>query len=152
MSFFDQVPKSASITYDQNGTKSEMEEPDDEAVRAAITAFRQIYTKSEPTSAAVALNVLERSIRARKGPQQAQARAAIKELRDSLNEIVDRGIGLGIVFERPSGSDPVPPLKILDTYFHVATSIQEMRNPSWPTSWTNSDHGVATPFSASCGS
>jgi hypothetical protein len=109
MSFFEQVP---------SGTRSEMEEPNDEAVRAAITAFRQIYTKTEPTSAAVALNILERSIRARKGAQQAHARAAIKELRHWLTEIVDRGIGLGIVFERPGGSDPVPPLKILDTYFH----------------------------------
>jgi hypothetical protein len=118
MSFFEQVPKSASITYDESGTRSEMEEPNDEAVRAAITAFRQIYTKTEPTSAAVALNILERSIRARKGAQQAHARAAIKELRHWLTEIVDRGIGLGIVFERPGGSDPVPPLKILDTYFH----------------------------------
>lgn len=118
MRFFDQVPKSASITYDATGTRAEMVDPEDEAVRAAITLFRQIYTETEPASAAAALKILKRQIRGRPGPSQADALQAIKELRSWLNEILERGIGLGIVFERPTGSDPITPRKILDAYFH----------------------------------
>lgn len=118
MRFFEQVPKSASITYDNTGPRAEMVEPEDEAVRAAITLFRQIYTSTEPASAAAALKILKRRVRGRPGPYQAEALEAIKELRSWLNEILDRGIGLGIVFERPSGSDAITSRRILDAYFH----------------------------------
>jgi hypothetical protein len=118
MRFFDQVPKTASVTYDSAGARPEMVEPEDEAVRAAITLFRQIYTSTEPASAAAALKILKRRIRGRPGPHQTEALAAVKELRSWLHEILEHGIGLGIVFERPSGSDPITPRRILDAYFH----------------------------------
>lgn len=118
MRFFDQVPKSASISYDDASSRAEMIEPEDEAVRAAITLFRQIYTSAEPASAAAALKILKRRIRGRSGPYQAEALEAIKELRSWLNQILERGIGLGIVFERPTGPDPITPRRILDAYFH----------------------------------
>jgi hypothetical protein len=118
MRFFDQVPKTASITYDETGARAEMAAPDEQDLRAAITAFRQIYVKDEPTSAARALNILKRSIRARGGPGREEALAAISGLRAALSEITQRGIGLGIVIERPDQSDRITPWKILDTYFH----------------------------------
>jgi GH25 family lysozyme M1 (1,4-beta-N-acetylmuramidase) len=49
MWFFEKVPKSASITYNASGACTDMADPDDEAVRAAVTAFRQIYRSSQPT-------------------------------------------------------------------------------------------------------
>src|SRR5437763_976670 len=81
MSFYKQIPDKASLTWAGAGVLPEMDEPNDEAVRAAVTTFRQIYTPTEPSSAAVVLNILKRSIRARNAPERDEALAAIKELR-----------------------------------------------------------------------
>jgi hypothetical protein len=118
MRFFEQVPNSASVTHDARGARADMAEPDDEAVRAAVTAFRQIYTESEPTSAAATLNLLKRSVRARSGPNRDEALAAIRELRDWLQELLNCGIGLGIVFDNGTRQRQIDPRTILDTYFH----------------------------------
>jgi hypothetical protein len=50
MSFFEKVPTTASMTFDTEGLRSTMEEPDDEAVTAAIARFRNLYNSSEPHS------------------------------------------------------------------------------------------------------
>src|SRR5256885_8595613 len=38
---FDQVPKTASMTFDVQGLRSEMAEPDEQDLRAATTQFRR---------------------------------------------------------------------------------------------------------------
>ncbi len=119
MRFFDQVPKKASITYqDDGGTNVDMNEPDDEAIRAAVTAFRQVYNSNEPISASFTLNSLKRSVRAHGGPHQAEALRRLKELREWVGEILDRGIGLGIVFDNGKTEQRISPRVLLDTYFH----------------------------------
>jgi len=60
MRFFDQLPSTATQSWDGERLIGEMTEPDDEAAQAAISAFRPLYTSlldtdtvpSEPTSGA----------------------------------------------------------------------------------------------------
>src|SRR5690349_17981864 len=68
MRFFEEVPQQATQKFDNNGMSSEMDEPDDEAVRAAITQFRQIYDHKEPNSFQRAMKVLKRSAHELNGP------------------------------------------------------------------------------------
>ncbi|HEX3804789.1 MAG TPA: hypothetical protein VHV75_18335 [Solirubrobacteraceae bacterium] len=118
MRFFDQVPRSASLNWGAEGPQATMDEPDDEAVRAVVSAFRQIYASDEPTSAARTLSILKRSVRARSGADQADALEAIRDLKMWLNEILDYGIGMGISFDDGQHQDRVDAKRILDTYFH----------------------------------
>src|SRR5689334_6080494 len=62
MRFFKEVPQQATQTIGDNGMLSKMDEPDDEAVRAAITQFRQIYDHNEPNSFQHAMKVLKQSV------------------------------------------------------------------------------------------
>lgn len=53
MRFFKEVPTRASLTFDNEsglGLIGTMQEPEDEALRAAITQFRQLYDHNEPRS------------------------------------------------------------------------------------------------------
>ncbi len=116
--FFEQVPKHASTIIDERGMTAEMDEPDDEAVRAAVSAFRQIYTETEPTSAAGLLNLLHRSVRQRGSSERQEALAAISVLKGWMSDTVSAGIGFGIVFDHGHKQHAVDPREILDAYFH----------------------------------
>jgi hypothetical protein len=118
MRFFDQVPTSASLNWGAEGARATMDEPDDEAVRAAVSAFRQIYASDEPTSVARTLSILKRSVRARGGADRDDALEAIRDLKMWLTEILDHGIGMGITFDDGQHQDRVDARRILDTYFH----------------------------------
>jgi hypothetical protein len=118
MRFFDQVPTTASQHWDGAGIRGEMKEPDDEAVQAAIGAFRPIYKASEPQSAAAILNILKRSVRARAGDRRDDSLEEIASLRKWQQDELKAGIGLGITFEYPTHQHRVDPAAILDAYFH----------------------------------
>jgi hypothetical protein len=118
MRFYEQIPRNASFTWDGKGAHVDMAEPDPQDLRAAVAAFRQIYTHTEPTSAVRVLNILKRSIRGRNAPRRDEALAALKELREWPGEILDRGIGLGIAFDNGKTAQGIDPRKILDAYFH----------------------------------
>lgn len=118
MRFFDQVPTTASQQWDGAGIRGEMKEPDDEAVQAAISAFRPIYKANEPQSAAAILNILKRSVRARTGDRCDDALEEIASLRKWQQDELKVGIGLGITFQYPTHQHRVDPAAILDIYFH----------------------------------
>lgn len=118
MRFFEQLPKTASQHWDDEGICGEMQEPDDEAVQAAIGAFRPIYKRNEPQSAAAILNLLKRSVRGRDGAKRKEALAAIASFAEWQQHELKAGIGLGIRFEYPTREERVDPAKILDAYFH----------------------------------
>jgi hypothetical protein len=118
MRFFEQLPKTASQHWDDEGIRGEMQEPDDEAVQAAIGAFRPIYKRNEPQSAGAILKLLKRSVRARDGAKRKDALEAIASLAEWQQHELKAGIGLGIRFEYPTREEQVDPAKILDAYFH----------------------------------
>jgi hypothetical protein len=131
MRFYDQIPLNASFTWDGKGAHADMAEPDPQDLRAAVAAFRQIYTHTEPTSAVRVLNIVKRSIRERNALGRDEALAALKELREWPGEILDRGIGLGIASttgrQRKASilgrfSTPIPTAN---------TFIRATRRPSW---------------------
>src|SRR4051794_15421130 len=77
MRFFSQVPDGFTIAGE---VPFEMNEPDTEAVRAAVSLLRQLYTASEPTSAAVVLNVLKASAHERAAAERDDAIRELKSL------------------------------------------------------------------------
>lgn len=118
MRFFKQVPTNASIKWDENGLRGEMEEPDDESIRAAVTAFRQIYNPQEPTSVKRVMDVLSQSAHEHNGPRRDETIMAVRELRKCTRDAVSRGIGMGIVFDSGTSQRSVDPAAIVDAYFH----------------------------------
>jgi len=118
MQLFKEVPTQATQRFGQGGMYGEMEEPNDEAVRAAITQFRQIYAHNEPHSFQKALKLLKRSAHDHDGPERAETIALLDGHLDAEREALNRGIGLGIVLERPTGSQSIDTRTIIDAYFH----------------------------------
>lgn len=118
MRFFTEVPQTATQRIGADGMASEMDEPDDEAVRAAITQFRQIYNSHEPQSLKRAIDVLKASANDKDGPRRDEAIALLRGHQDAAKKAVDMGIGLGIGFESLDGVENVGPRKIIDAYFH----------------------------------
>jgi hypothetical protein len=119
MALFEQIPTAASATFDvESGASSEMAEPDDEALRAALTELRQLYSHNEPHSFSRVVNMLKRSIHDRRAPLGDEAMKALERL-EAANKEALAGIGLGIVFESLDGSqNKMTTAKILDAYFH----------------------------------
>jgi hypothetical protein len=118
MRFFKEVPQTATQHIGGKGMASEMEDPDDEAVRAAITQFRQIYSPNEPHSFNSAMKILKRSAYERDGADTAEVIALLDGHLQAAREAVNGGIGVGIVFESPAGNEDVGPREIIDAYFH----------------------------------
>ncbi len=118
MRFFDEVPTTATQRMKPDGWESEMNEPDDEALRAAITQFRHIYNHNEPHSFQKAMKLLKRGAHELGGPDRD---AAIDQLDGHLEaecNAIRRASVMGIVFERPSGSETIDTRAIIDAYFH----------------------------------
>ncbi len=95
-----------------------MDEPDDEAVRAAVTQFRQIYAHDEPHSFRKAMNLLKRSAHEHDGKQRTEAIALFEGHIEAERQALRAGIGVGIVFEHPEGQQSIDPRAIIDAYFH----------------------------------
>lgn len=118
MSLFEQVPKKASVTWDaEAGHSTEMKEPSDESVRAALTVFRQLYTGSEPHSFKVVINLLKASVHDYGGPRRQEALDFFayypEEHRNRMRP------GIGISFENPDGSGhDIDTATIIDAYAH----------------------------------
>ena len=118
MRFFKEVPQSAAQFFGAEGMTGMMEEPDDEAVRAAITRFRQIYNHIEPHSFDRAMKVLKRSVHDLGGPDTEAAFALLDGHLEAAREAVKRGVGMGIEFETPEGQESISNREIIDAYFH----------------------------------
>jgi len=101
-----------------SGWESEMEEPDDEALRAAITQFRHLYDHKEPHGFQKAMKLLKQSAHECGGPERDAAIELLDGHLEAERKAIKKASVMGIVFERPSGSDPVDPRRIIDAYFH----------------------------------
>lgn len=64
----------------------------EEAVRAVVPVFRQLYAHNEPTSMVTLFNLLAEHVRARGGPLEDEALAALKEFRVAQRQVL-RGEG-----------------------------------------------------------
>jgi hypothetical protein len=118
MRFFKQVPKTAMLNIGGTAPHSDMEEPDDEDLSAAISQFRQIYNPHEPHSFSKAMKLLKKSAHERNGPLRSAAIADLDGHVDAAREALEAGIGIGIVFDEGSKQRDMDPSKILDAYFH----------------------------------
>jgi hypothetical protein len=115
MRFFKQVPNSFTVAGE---VPFSMDEPDSQDTRAAMALLRQLYTPSEPTSAAVVLNLLKKSAHEHGGPSRDAAISELRDLGSWTREIVAAGTGIGIVFDHGETQRPIRPAEILDAYFH----------------------------------
>jgi hypothetical protein len=118
MTFFKQVPKEATLTFDEEGMTAEMDEPDDEALRAAITQFRQIYAHNEPHSFQKTMQLLKRSVNEQGSALRDQALQDLNGWLDLERKTLREGIGIGIAFERTEGTAEIDPRTLIDAYFH----------------------------------
>jgi hypothetical protein len=119
LSFFSQIPSSVTLSYDDEGELSEdIQEPEDEAVRAAASRIRQLYASNEPTSTDSIMQILHESLREKDGARRAAATKWLKDLKKSVNRNLRSGIGVGIKFEGGPHSGEVEPKQIVDAYFH----------------------------------
>lgn len=117
MQFFKQVPSNASMIFDETGMSSTMTKPDDEALRAAITQFRQIYSRDEPHSFDKTIKLLKRSTHERNGPLRDAAMTQLDRFIEAERYAL-AGIGMGIVFDNGITQRSINPRTILDAYFH----------------------------------
>jgi hypothetical protein len=119
MRFFTEVPMTATQRLTSlGGMEGEMEEPDDEALRAAITQFRHIYAHNEPHSFQKAMALLKRSAHERGGAEREEAIELIDGHLEAERKAIKKATVFGIVFERPSGAEAVDTRVIVDAYFH----------------------------------
>jgi hypothetical protein len=119
MRFFAQVPQQATMSWKPDGGFSaEMDEPDDEALRAAITQFRQIYSPDEPHSFHRAIKVLKRSVHERGSELRDAALADLDGHVQAERDTLRQGGAMKLVFETPEGSRPIDSKTIIDAYFH----------------------------------
>lgn len=100
------------------GLAHEMDEPHDEAVRAAVTQIRQLYTDTEPTSYRATFKLLKRNVRRRDSPYRKQALEALSEHTQSLTDGLDHGMTAMIVLENPKERIVMDARSLIDAYFH----------------------------------
>jgi hypothetical protein len=122
MRFFKEVPSQASLTFDNEsglGLTGTMQEPEDEALRAAITQFRQLYDHNEPHSFNKTISLLKRSAHEHKGSRRDEAINALDGFIEASHRAM-AGIGMAIVFENPESGEQrrITAEKIIDAYFH----------------------------------
>jgi hypothetical protein len=123
MQFFDEVPTRAVVRGDQaTGLTAAMDEPDDEALRAALTEFRQLYSHKEPHCFHRVMALLKRSAYERNGPHRAEAIEALDDFTTaSRSALTGAGVvGVAIVVEDAASGEkrPMPPERIIDAYLH----------------------------------
>jgi len=118
MQFFKEVPATATQRMKPDGWESEMREPDDEALRAAITQFRHVYAHNEPHSFQKAMNLLKRSAHEHGGSERDAVIELLEGHLEAERNAVKKAAVMGIVFERPSGTEAIDTRKIIDAYFH----------------------------------
>ena len=118
MRFFEEARKSASHRMKSGGRENVMEEPDDEALRAAITQFRHLYDHKEPHSFQNAMKLLKRSAHERGGAERDAAIELLDGHLEAERKAINEAGVMGIAFERPSGRDPIDTRRIIDAYFH----------------------------------
>jgi hypothetical protein len=120
MRFWEEVPAQASISFDATtGLEETMTEPSDEALRAAITEFRQLYSPNEPHSFSKVIALLKRSAHECNGTQKAAALEALDEFIAAQRRAM-AGIGMGIVLENATSGarSDIDPAKVIDAYLH----------------------------------
>jgi len=117
MSLFKQTPKKATFSWSrETGASTEMEEPSDESVRAALTIFRQLYSPSEPHSFRRIINLLKRSVHEHDGPRRQEALEFLDYYPAEHSRRMEPGVGLS--FDRPTESENIDVETIIDAYLH----------------------------------
>lgn len=122
-SFFKHPGHQIKATLVGSGQAREIrvDSPGEEAVRAVVLIFRELYTDSNETSARAVLNILERRARTHGTIASGQVRHELKELRDELTHRKRVDPRMGLLVEGREG--PVPPNESIDLllngdYFH----------------------------------
>lgn len=115
MRFYSQVSGKITLKSKRGGPLvAETTEPDDEALRAALTLFRQLYSHGEPGSFNTVLNLLKNNVSDRDGKERDAAMRYLKDFKFVGKELIRRGIGVGLTIDDRSFSAR----EIIDLYLH----------------------------------
>jgi hypothetical protein len=95
--------------------------PGEEAVRAVVGIFRQLYLHHEPTSYHQILKLLGRHVHERDSSLRDAATAALRELRDWEKEVLKPKIALSMEHGAADGSsvqEDLTPAVLIDLFLH----------------------------------
>ena len=114
-SFFDSPGQKFKLAWsaDDETLTTELPYAGEEAVRAVVPLFRQLYADREPTSYVQVMNLLSRHIKARESDLQADAIKALRELRRWPNEIL-ASPGIKLVMN----DEVLSPAVLVDLFLH----------------------------------
>jgi len=121
--FFQPGEQTLTLSADLGGQlKSTLVYPGEEAVRAVVGLFRQLYNRQEPTSYNQTLKLLGRHVHNRGGRHRDAASAELKALRKWEKDALRPRIALKWQHCRPDGSvaydEDLTPEVLIDLFLH----------------------------------
>jgi hypothetical protein len=119
MQLFKETPTKASFGFSvEEGETTSMDEPNEEAVRAAITVLRQLYKHNEPHSFRNTIKLLKQNVCEHDGPHRDAALTELDAYFVGEKQAL-AGIGMAFVIENPKGErKQIDTRTMLDAYFH----------------------------------
>jgi hypothetical protein len=120
--FFDSGEQSVTVSWEQGGPlKSEIVYPGEEAVRAVVGLFRQLYSPGEPTSFISIMKLLSSHVHTRDSVYRDAALSDLKELRKWPQEELRPHVGMTMRTRRADASIEVEnytPTLLIDLFLH----------------------------------
>lgn len=121
--FFQPGEQTLTLSAEMGGPlQSTLVYPGEEAVRAVVGLFRQLYNHREPTSYNQTLKLLGRHVHDRGGPHRDAASAELKALRECEKDALRPSIALKWQHCRPDGSvayyEDLTPEVLIDLFLH----------------------------------
>jgi hypothetical protein len=121
--FFQPGKQTLTLSAEMGGPlQSTLIYPGEEAVRAVVGLFRQLYNHHEPTSYHQVLKLLGRHVHDRDGDHRDAALAELKALREWEKDALQPGMALRWQHCRPDGSvaheEDLTPAVLIDLFLH----------------------------------
>jgi hypothetical protein len=114
-SFFKNPGQKVTLSWsdDDRTLRTELDYAGEEAVRAVVPLFRQLYNPTEPTSYVQVLKLLSRHVKARESALQADAIEALRDLRRGQQQILTQPMGQIVM-----NAEELTPAALVDLFLH----------------------------------